>query len=141
MRRSISIVRVARWLGILVILLLVSACNLNQGVLPTPFPTPDLPTAEFLSPPNNTRVREAFDLELEIVARDPGPGVSRVELYIDDEKINEASPATGTAEKVFTVTMNWLTSGLGDHVIRVIPYRKDGTRGDEVILNIEVVVE
>lgn len=119
--------------------LLLSACNLAQSAEVTEDPTPDLPRVEILFPANNQQVIEGAEFDFDIVARDENPGIARVELYIDEELINEARPVDDEVVPVFRVTINWLAQGEGLHVAEVIAYRPDGTRGDPALLTVEVL--
>jgi hypothetical protein len=119
--------------------LLLSACNLDLASNITPSPTPDLPRVVITSPPNNTLVVEEAEFEFEIVARDETAGIAKVELYVDDELINDSSPLDAPAVPVFVVKMNWKAQRIGQHFVEVIPYRLDGTRGDSATLTIEVI--
>jgi len=121
------------------LLLLLAACNLGVDAQATPVPTPDIPTVEILSPVNNQQVREGIMFDLDIVGRDPGAGIERIELFIDDQKINEATPLEAEAVAVFRVTMNWLAQGVGRHVVEAIAYRADGTPSDPFTISIEVL--
>ena len=115
----------------------VTACNLGTPP-PTPVPTLDNPTVEFLSPPNNASIIEGNELVFDIVARDAGSGVFRIELIVDEVLINEAFSQQG-ATGVFRVEMNWLAQSPGIHAIEAIAYREDGTRSPEALLTIEVI--
>jgi hypothetical protein len=134
MSRSIPIVVVC---FVLSFLLLLSACNLNAPT-PTPPPTPDLPAVSFIYPQNGSQVFEGVDMSVDIFAQDPANGISRIEFLVDNEKINEGAPESGTVPE-FRVTMNWVASGLGKHTLSSIAYRVDGTPSDEAIITIEVI--
>lgn len=121
--------------------LLMTACNLSATSAPTATPLPELPTVEFLSPPNNSRVIEGVDFDLDIFAKDAGAGIARLELYVDDEIVNDATPQAHISVPELRVTMNWLAEGTGFHVLSVVAYRLDGTRSDEALLTVEVVPE
>ncbi len=110
----------------LLILFFISACNLQMGT-PTPFPTPDLPRITFQAPANNDSFPEGTDLTIALLAEDPGVGIARVELLIDDLPHSEAFPEISGAVPVFTVTMNWLAEGPGYHSLTALAYRPDGT--------------
>lgn len=110
---------------IMIALLFIMACNLQYG-LPTPIPTPDAPIIEFQAPVNNDRFVEGTDLIIALLARDDGVGIARVELLVDEQFVNEATPETSGAVPVFTVNMNWLTQGVGYHSLTAIAYRPDG---------------
>ena len=121
----------------LLLCLLLAACNLGQAA-PTPVPTADLPTAEITDPPNNREIVEGTTFNIEIVARDRTAGISKVELLVDENVINEAAP-DGDPVPVFAVTMNWRARGAGQHIIEVVPYRLDGTRGDAARVIVQVL--
>ena len=122
----------------LLLALVAAACNLQQGT-PTPLPTPDAPAVEFLSPVNGSNVFEGTDLTVELVARDAGAGVARVELLVDDVSHQEGSPVDSDVVPVFTVTMNWLAAGVGRHSLSAIAYRADGTASPATVISIQVV--
>ncbi len=117
---------------------LLSACNLTAAT-PTPVPTPDIPRVEIREPANNRQVVEGVEFDIDIVARDASTGISRVELRVDGDLLNEAQPIEETAVDVFRVTMNWLARDPGLHVLEAIAYRPDGTASDPAIINIEVL--
>jgi len=118
--------------------LTLNACNL-AGFQPTPSPTPELPSVEFLFPANQSTVVENTDLSLDLVARDAGAGIARIELLADGEKINEATPKDSTVVPVFRVNMNWLALGVGYHSLSAVAYRPDGTASSEALIIVEVV--
>lgn len=125
------------WIWLIVLMTGVSACNLGTPSA-TSVPTPDIPSVEILSPPNNVQVIENTDFPIDIVGRDNSVGVDKIELYVDETLINESVKTDG-AVPAYRVTMNWLAKGIGFHVISVISYREGGLRSDEVIINIEVI--
>ncbi len=114
------------------------ACNLTQPA-PTLIPTPDLPQVVILDPPNNRQVIEGVDFPIDILARDEAAGVARLELYVDGELINSATPFYNITEPLFRVEMNWRARGVGLHVIEAIAYRQDGTPSDPALITIEVL--
>lgn len=134
--------RFVKWLGrsalVLAVLLGALACNLVQGT-PAPTPAPAIPQITILDPPNNRQVIEGVDFPIDIVARDESVGVARVELYVDGELINTATPFYNITEPIFRVEMNWLARGVGLHVIEVVAYRQDGTPSDPFLITIEVL--
>ena len=122
----------------LILALSMTACNLGTAGV-TPLPTPDIPRVEILAPSNNQQVLDGFEFDFDIVARDENPGVSLLELYVDELLINFSSPVDGEAVPVFRATMNWRATGAGLHIVEVIAYRPDGTQGDPARINIEVL--
>lgn len=130
---------VSRLMALLACLLLLAACNLDIANNTPPTATPDLPRVEILAPANNSRVIEDIEFDFDILARDETAGIAKVELLIDDEPINEASPPDSASVPTFRVSMNWKARGIGQHFVEVIAYRPDGTRGDSAKLTLEVV--
>lgn len=125
-------------MAVLVLVLVLAGCNLSNTPQATPSPTPALPTVQFLYPANESTVTEGTDMEIQIMAADTGIGVARVELYVDDELVNEHGPDISAAVPTFTVLMNWLASGQGRHSLTAIAYRPDGVQSDEarVLVNV-----
>lgn len=116
----------------------LSACNLSS-VPPTPIPTRDAPTVQFLFPVNESTVIEGTDLEIQIAALDNGAGIARVDLLVDDFKHQEGAPEVSGAVPGFTVLMNWLAQGVGRHSLTAIAYRADGSQSDPVVIVINVL--
>jgi hypothetical protein len=119
------------------IILFMTGCNLGTPQA-TPVPTPDIPTIEILSPPNNAQVIEDTDFDIDILAKDASQGIQKIELYVDGALINDNIAEGGTVPQ-YRVTMNWLAQGVGLHVLSVIAFRADGTQSDEVVINIDVI--
>src|SRR5262249_42044966 len=107
MRSVIRLMALLTWL-------LLAACNLDTASTP-PTATPDLPRVQIISPENNSRIIEDTEFDFDIVARDETAGIAKVELMIDDELINTASPTDNPAVPVFYVKMNWKARGIGQH--------------------------
>jgi hypothetical protein len=127
---------------VLIIALLACAlagCNLLRQSAVTPFPTPDLPQARFLAPPNNATVVEGGELDIDILATDSGAGVARVELRVDDQKVQEGNPQVSASVPTFTVKMNWMAQGVGQHPLTAIAYRLDGTQSDPATILVQVL--
>ncbi len=125
---------------LMAMMLCMSACNLQVGT-PTPPPTPDAPQIEFQAPSSAVLIAENTELDIELIARDVGVGVAKIELLIDDLPYQEVSPTTSAAVPVFTVTMNWLAKGIGFHSMTAIAFRPDGTASPPVTIIIEVTSE
>jgi hypothetical protein len=125
--------------GLWLLAFMLSACNLSNEPQPTPIPTPNIPTVQFLFPVNESTVLEGTEIDIEIVAADTGIGISKVEFYVDDTLINERGPDISAAVPTFTVQMNWLAQGAGRHVFMAIAYRADGTQSDPTTLLVNVL--
>jgi hypothetical protein len=118
-------------------IMLVAGCNLGTPQQ-TPVPTPDIPTIQILSPPNNAQVIDSTDFDIDILAIDDSQGIHKIELYVDEMLINDTI-ATDGALPQYRVTMNWLAQREGLHVVSVVAFRADGTRSDETRITIKVL--
>jgi hypothetical protein len=117
----------------------LAGCTLLRQSAVTPIATPDLPQARFLAPPNNATVVEGGELDIDIVATDSGTGVARVELRVDDQKVQEGKPEVSASVPTFTVKMNWIAQGVGQHPLTAIAYRLDGTPSDPATILVQVL--
>lgn len=118
--------------------LFASGCNLQSGT-PTPIPTPNIPSIQFQFPLNNSTVLEGIDLDIDLIANDPGPGVAWIELLVDDQPHQEGKPSISPEVPTFTVKMNWLAQGIGIHSFTAVAYRLDGTASAPQTILVEVV--
>lgn len=124
----------------LLCLLALAGCNLDfSGATLTPFPTPDIPRVRFLYPENNAAVVEGAELRIEVLAEDPGAGVARVELLVDDVFLREGRPEISASVPTFTVTFNWLAQGIGRHSLSAVAYRLDGAASAPTTILVQVV--
>ena len=124
-----------RWLSLIAVLALC-ACNLMTGEAITP--TLSVPTVAFQYPSNNVSIAEGTDLQVQLLAEDI-VGVSRIELRVDGQPHQQASPVDGTSVPVFTVDMNWLAEGSGLHVLEATAFRLDGTQSRPALINVNVI--
>ncbi len=124
--------------GAAALALMLVSCNLATPT-PTPLPTPDLPTVEIIDPPNNRQIVEGTEFAFDIVGRDAGPGISKLELYIDGSLIHAISPFENLTEPVFRAQINWVAEGVGLRVVEAIAFRQDGQRSDPALITIEVL--
>ena len=124
-----------RWLSLIAILALC-ACNLLAGEPITP--TPSIPTVAFQYPTNNVSIAEGTDLQIQLLAQDE-VGVSRIELRVDGQPHQDASPVDSDTVPVFTVDMNWLALGGGFHVLEATAFRLDGTQSRPALINVNVI--
>lgn len=124
---------------LLVVAVLLSGCNLTQAE-PTIVPTPDLPEVQILFPENNAQVVENYDLAIDVFAQDATSGIARIEVLLDGESLLTAAPdSEQPVLPQFRVETNWITAGVGRHVISATAYRLDGTASNEVAVIVEVV--
>src|SRR3982750_4397096 len=71
--------------------LTLAGCNLRSVNAPTdtPYPTPNIPQVRFVFPENRSSVIEGTDLAVELLAEDPGVGIAKVQLLVDDSPQGE----------------------------------------------------
>lgn len=119
---------------LLIACLLLCGCNL---ITQAATPTPAVPTIGFQFPVNNVSVVEGTDLQIGLLAQD-SVGIARVELLVDGQPHQEASPVEAEAVPVFTVEMNWLAEGVGLHALEATAYRLDGTASTPALINVDV---
>lgn len=127
-----------RQLLVMLAALLVGGCNLSQ-LEPTPIPTPDAPHVEFRTPLNGSTVVEGNELMVELLATDPGDGIARVQLLVDDLPHQEGKPEVSAAVPTFTVIMNWQARGVGMHSLTAVAYRQDGSASSPAIIVVSVL--
>ncbi|MBL8166087.1 MAG: hypothetical protein JNJ61_29160 [Anaerolineae bacterium] len=125
---------------LLLLALLAAGCNLRtNNATNTPFPTPNIPQVRFLFPENNSTVLEGTEIVIQLLAEDPGAGVTRVELLIDDVPYQEGRPEVSPVVPTFTVNMPWVARGVGLHSLTALAFRADGTASSPVLINVEVL--
>jgi hypothetical protein len=121
------------WLLVLV----MTACNLNQASSPAPL---DLPSVRFVEPANNARVLAGTDLTVDLYAQD-SIGVERMVFYVDGVEMNTVEAEDLPNQQQARVYMNWVADGLGLHILSAVAYRADGVQSDETYITVEVVAE
>jgi hypothetical protein len=123
-----------RFISLIAILLLCACTLLSQEQIT---PTPAIPTVTFQFPTNNVAVAEGTDLQIQLVAQDT-VGIARIELMVDGQAHQDASPVEGESVPVFTVNMNWLAEGVGLHALEATAYRLDGTSSRPTLISVNV---
>lgn len=129
---------VSRWALISLVWVLLAGCTLAADVAPTPAPTPDIPQAEFLAPPNSATIYEGAELTVDILARDTTTGIAQIAFLVDDVVLLTAEPENGAVTD-FRVETNWFASGVGLHLLTIIAYRPDGTQSLPTDILVEVL--
>lgn len=119
--------------------LLLAGCNLSTTPELLPVVTPDLPQIEILSPSNNRQIIEQIVFEIDVVAQDRSSGVARIELLIDGESFNQATPEDRIMVETFRAVFNWRAPASGRYLIEAVAYRADGTASDPASITVEVL--
>lgn len=119
----------------------LAGCNLSTGT-PTPTVPPNIPVTQFQLPANGASFVEGTEVDIQIVAQDDiGDGITRVELFVDDQSYQQGRPVVSSAVPVFVVDMNWLARGIGMHSLSAVAYRADGAASDPATIRILVIPE
>ena len=126
-------------LRMLLFALCLGACSLSKPA-PTPAPTvtPAIPQVKILFPAHNQQVIEGVVFDIDILAKDFGQGVARIELLVDGELTQTAESENG-APGDYRVTMNWFAKGIGWHKFAAVAYREGGAASQPAIIALEVV--
>ncbi len=121
-----------RLVAILVLALATVGCNL-------PGTRPSKPLVDIQSPAPGATVSAGEPLVISSVATDPdGPGVARVELFVDGESVRVIESPTGALD-VFDVATTWTPEAEGELTVAMVAYRKDGTPSAPATLTLSVV--
>ncbi len=113
-----------------IISLILVACTLGGAQ--------DRPAIEIQSPANSTTVAVGAPVILSAIAADPnGPGVIRVELFVDGESVQSDQSPSGP-QKVLDVAQVWTPEVEGEYELTIIAYREDDTpsRPDEITIEV-----
>ena len=97
-----------------------------------------MPQARILFPAHNQQVVQGIIFDIEIHASDPGGGIQRVELYVDEELLQTSASESADLHD-YRVTMNWFARETGWHKFAAIAYRADGSASHPHIIALEVI--
>jgi hypothetical protein len=108
-------------------LVLLIACTTPGGGNP-----PSKPTVLILVPTSGESFTEGQSVSVQSVAADPF-GVTRVELLIDGQFVEESRPPNPQGEVQFSVIQNWQAAGVGPHILLVRAFNAAGVSGETSI--------
>ena len=122
--------------------LTLAGCNLRSVNAPTdtPYPTPNIPQVRFVFPENRSSVIEGTDLAVELLAEDPGVGIAKVQLLVDDSPQGEGKPEVASSVPAFSAKIHWIAKGIGLHSLTALSFRADGTSSAPATLLLLVIV-
>ncbi|MEP6987892.1 MAG: Ig-like domain-containing protein [Chloroflexota bacterium] len=122
--------------------LVLAGCNLRSVNAPTdtPYPTPNIPQVRFVFPENRSSVLEGTDLAVELLAEDPGVGIAKVQLLVDDSPQGEGKPEIAPSVPAFSAKIHWVAKGIGLHSLTALAFRADGTSSAPATLLLLVIV-
>lgn len=142
MQRMDSGRRSALWsIGlVLVLAFILTACNLNTGVVgdgQTAISGP--PTVQIAAPPANATFLENIAVNIQALIGNAGTDIARIEISVDGTVIETLeSPNPGGAPS-FSIAQSWQASGVGQHTIDVVAFRADGSSSVPVPVTINVI--
>ncbi len=134
--------RPTRMIMIVIALLALSAlaCNLTgSGDGPQVRSSGNAPEVEIRVPVNGMSFAEGTNVIVQVVGTDSGPGVSRIELEIDDQPAGSSTAPDASGQAAFIANFEWRAQGIGDHSITAVALRQDGTASVPATIRVSVV--
>lgn len=117
-------------LVILLLVLALLACNLtsngdDEGDGGGGESQSDIPTVSILSPTPNTSVLRGTSVTVQVKAVDPkGSGVTRVELLVNNVRVDEKPSTSPLGDKELTLNLTWIASAVpGNYTLTIRPFR------------------
>jgi hypothetical protein len=123
---------------LLVLAVLLSACNLNQSQLNTTAISGD-PSVRIVSPLPNATYLEGVPVNIVANVSNAGANIDRVEVLVDGGIVATLPQPNSSGAASFSVTHGWSAAGMGAHTIDVIAFRPDGSSSAPAPVNITVV--
>lgn len=124
------------FIGIFVLILAALACNIpGIGGGST---AGGKPVVTIASPLNGASVALGQELLVQSTATD-SVGVVRVDLLVDEVIVRSDTAPNPEGQTSFSLLQGWTPTTAGQHTIKVIAYRADGTASDPVSITVTVV--
>ncbi len=127
------------FVGISVLLLAALACNI-PGIGGGGASAEGKPTVTITSPPNNASAVLGQEMLIQSTATDT-VGVVRVDLLVDETLVRSDTAPNPEGQTSFSLLQGWTPTTAGQHTIKVIAYRADGTASDPAIITVTVTEE
>jgi len=126
-------------LGIVLSLLLTSACSFaaNTAEQTPTFSGP--PTVRLSSPLPNDTYREGASVNILIRVENAGPDVARVAVRVNDEIVGEAIQPNEAGAAAFTIINSWTAPMPGQYTVSASATRSDGTSSEPATAVINVM--
>ncbi len=132
----------SKLVGVLLVLALAAmACNL-AGSVEAPAQgeaRADAPSVTIRVPANGTSFAEGTRVIIQALGTDSGPGVSRIDLQIDDRPAGSSVAPIQAGQSAYLANFEWTAQGQGLHSITATAYRQDGTAGAPAVVSVNVV--
>jgi len=130
--------RVILRLIMLVMMILLAACNLNSSQQ-NPTTVSGDPTVRIVSPLPNATYLEGVPVNIVANVANAGTDIDRVEVLVDGEIVATNPQPNGSGAVSFSVTHGWSAVGVGAHSVDVTAFRADGSSSAPAPVNITVV--
>lgn len=123
----------------LVLLLALSACNLNMTPNNASLPITGAPVVQMVSPLPNAAYLEGVPVNIQALVSNAGADIDRVDIAVDDVVVASLASPNEAGAPSFSVAETWPAAGIGTHVISVTAVRGDGSGSDPESVTISVV--
>jgi uncharacterized protein YraI len=100
-----------------------------------------VPVVRITAPLPNATYLSGVSVNVQVQVAAAGPDIDRVEVFADDALIGTLPQPNPTGAAAFGVTQTFTAEGEGQHTIRALAYREDGSVSDPVTVTINVVHE
>lgn len=131
-----------RWIFLaLMALALASGCSLTVAPEAETTTITGVPVVQLFAPIPNGAYLDGVAVNIQALVTNAGADIARVEFAVDDAIIATAESPNSADTLAFSLTRSWTTVGLGEHTIRVIAFRADGSASDPAVVTIRVVDE
>ena len=116
-----------------------TATATSNAPQPTPVPTDSIiPLAFFESPQANAQFVAGETVNLSVAAVD-NSGISRVELYADNQLVQSAAPKAPAP--MVRIAFAWSTQTVGEHTLSAIAYDTSGNAGPPALLPLNITAD
>lgn len=123
----------------LVLLLALSACNLDMTPNNASLPITGAPVVQMVSPLPNAAYLEGVPVNIQALITNAGADIDRVDIAVDDVVVASLTSPNEAGAPSFSVAETWPAAGVGTHVISVTAVRGDGSGSDPESVTISVV--
>lgn len=130
--------RTGRVLLAVVVLLVASACSLNQS--------PDgqqvgggPPVVRLVSPAANATYLEGVPVNIQASITNAGDDIDRVEVTVDNAVVTTLPDPNANGLAAFSITHSWPAAGVGNHLIGVTAFRSSGAASEPATVTINII--
>lgn len=124
---------------LLVLLVLLAACNLNMAPDNTNLPITGAPVVQMVSPLPNATYLEGVPVNIQVLVTNAGADIAQVDISVDDTVFASVTEPNTAGAPSFSVAESWPADEAGTHTISVTAARADGTTSEAASVTISVV--